>query len=412
MSEPHAALEVVENYRVWDKFPGSFYEEKRLVGNYFEDINNRPFISGFRQSDTLSSVTITRHFDRQGHSLAVTLEIPSVPGDMSPMTRLLQDLDVPITSSGEEVQPFMPSVVFLEPFVDLFHKKDQIAAFRRQNAGSWASVGVSAQAEHVDRFAPYKLACADFLHHFLTVTFADIASQYDKYRLTNAPEEIAYHDLWMIYPSGSVVYFMEEGMPPCALMVASVSYKKLEVNHETIAAPVRPDLVEVELWNVDFHKPNGRYTGKLERRYFSIVLDHFEGTTPIRGLKLVPDAFMDDVPLKRHLVHRGGIFWALRKPGHWQANRMVHTEGVRGQSPYGATERIMVDPEMEHGNDPGDHEGLHKIITGLHPEHQTSTSERFIMNRLYEPSETDLMLCPPTIRGFSLNDNRWSKSSK
>ncbi|KAF2730213.1 P-loop containing nucleoside triphosphate hydrolase protein [Polyplosphaeria fusca] len=187
---------------------------------------------------------------------------------------------------------------FLFPFVDLYHYKDDLLAYKNNFEGAKANHSEEENTEcdrHIDVLLKY-------LYEQPTVALARIEADW-----TKTVPVTTFDALWLLYKPGSDVFVRERGQLN-AYVVESV-----EGIQRDVSSRIRP--LEVELWNIDF---NGKTLGRAKK---TINVSVFDGHKEIHLLPAFPVRFHRDqeneTPLREKLIERGRNFVKfVRQPAH------------------------------------------------------------------------------------------------
>lgn len=374
-----------------------------------------PIRSFYGDDKIQSTITINRHFDENGNFRYHTLWVDSLA-----FLALLRDVGKYELYTLNETTLYG----FMEPFVDIFYRLDGLREFLKQ-----VDSGSLNQYPSLN----HKVTCAEIILDLVEVDFATTAHEFYLFRSADPPAAISYANLWMIYQPGSLVFAHPEGRSPFALMVDSIKYSKSLYDVEA-GGPNSQEPLVLHGWFLDFHKVNGLYDGKFGRRSYSAVIEPFEGEKLISKLRFVPEAFFKDEETRNRLTRSGRGFWQLSGPSYREVPRLDKL-GRRTLE----HERIMVDPTtypenveaksqnyddgienasnvaITHGESGRDYNLGSNVYTRGQPAEGFSRSwfnEYNVIDPSSEPTELMLLLCPPTVRAFSLRDKTWGKQKE
>lgn len=348
-----------------------------------------------------------KYYDENGKPRYYMLE-----GESTIFLSFLRDVG---NYSLDQVQAEARGFAFVEPFVDLYNRRDGLHEFLKQSETAPAGQ---------DPLLNDKIAWAEAVLGLLDNEFAATTKNFDSFRSSNPPTTISFENLWMIYRPGSLEFAQPEGEPPFAFMIDSVTYREPAFPLQS-DRPRSPNLVSLHGWHVD--KFTGREPRNFEfgRRSYKAEMLPFEGERPISKLQFVPEAFFADEATKSRIRRGGSNFWQLTAPSFRQVIRLdkFGSRTMERERIMVDTESILEDPGLANNDDFDD--ASTKAAAGRKPPDKeiyrgspvsalsrSLPAEYHAIDPSSEPTELMLLVCPPTVRGFSLREKTWCKDAQ
>ncbi|KAI0145610.1 hypothetical protein GGR57DRAFT_506803 [Xylariaceae sp. FL1272] len=314
--------------------------------------------------------------------------------------------------------------VFVEPFVDIYYRREGLRDYLKNTNPSSSDQ----DSELRDR-----IACARTLVELLENEFAEISQRFDSFTSANPPKMVRYSDLWMIYRPGSLVFTNIEGQPPRAIMLDSVTYNKSEIHAVDAVLGVSDTLLHLHGWYIDFHVVGGRYDGKFGRRNWSTSILSFKGEIALAGLSFIPEALFNNQEMINQLKLNGQSFWQFSGPSFrefhsgkksvrqaFEHERIIIDASIseetkhKGGIPYAPNSISGTSLQAVYDMDLGGRDKITSLPT-LQTTDEKSTSYSLSWFREYDvidpgstPNDIMLLVCPPTVRAFSLREKTWS----
>lgn len=323
-----------------------------------------------------------------------------------------------------------------EPFMVLFHNRQQLRSLAEDTSDSTPAK------------EPAKLIL-DFMQH----DFADIGQKLDDLESANPSGSITFHNIWMLYPPGTIVYSIENGERE-AFVVDSI--RGAQKRRPTFVGGSSHTRLDITCWSIN-------YDGEIYGRVWSThCILPFHGIKNISALDLVPEKYLPEAEsVKSALLARGEKFWSLqgqkyleytgemytqqasddeavrvmvdhlsyqrrnnwpitidRKRGpsaaqskNWRSNRFARRDHYRrrrpSSSPYNGGYRPMDIQDVDELRNVEPHR-VFKIQRA--PIRDDSEFKKYdCLQPDSRPDELTLLLCPQQVHGYSLRDKAWSK---
>ncbi|KAI0114168.1 hypothetical protein F4776DRAFT_638428 [Hypoxylon sp. NC0597] len=363
------------------------------------------------------SISLVCYFDEQRVARYHTLKISSWA-----FIQLLRELGkFTIHASGDS-----GSMIFREPFVDIFHRKKALEEFLAK---------VDRDPDTYDAILNDKVICAEAVLSLLSSDFPTLNGMFDRMTSFSPPTSVDYANLWMIYKPGTLIFQQKDGEGSSAYMIDSVFYQKYTSDIEDDVPPSDP-ILKLHCWAISYLEGENGYEGKFGRRGHLITVSRFEGERLIKTLEYIPERFLDSVEIKQKLIDRGKVFWELSRPKYREVVKSDSAGNFKGDK-----ERVMVDygmyEKMAREKDAPQNGGLYypaemtdkhesqlefaaDYITKARAKHRSpyavtayySTSwftEFDVIDPTSEPTDLMLILCPPKVHAFSLLQKSWSE---
>ncbi|KAI1412092.1 hypothetical protein F5Y13DRAFT_51031 [Hypoxylon sp. FL1857] len=365
----------------------------------------------------IPSISLVCYFDEQRVARYHTIKISSWP-----FIQLLKEIGrFTLHSSGDS-----GSVVFREPFVDIFHRKRALEEFLAK---------VDRDSDTYDDTLNDKVICAEAVLSLLSSDFPTLNATFDRMTSTHPPTSVDYASLWMIYKPGTLIFQPREGEGSSAYMIDSVFYQKYTSDIEDDVPPSDP-VLKLHCWAIGYHEGENGYDGKYGRHGHLITVTRFEGERPIKTLEYIPEQFFDSADIKQRLIARGRIFWELSRPIYREVVKSDSAGNFRGDKErvmvdYGMFEKIGREQESSQTGGlyyPADmadkHESQLEFATDYIMKTRAKRKSPYVVAAEYsvswfaefdlidpssEPTELMLVLCPPRIHAFSLLQKSWSE---
>ena len=375
---------------------------------------------------TKDFLTVVRVFDVGNRFWKKKLEI------VSPS---LVDALPHISNYETDVEMVDADLHLYEPFMILFHNRLQLRSLAEDKSDSTPAK------------EPARLIL-DFMQHEL----ADVSQKLDDVESANPSGSIAFPDIWMLYPPGTIVYSIENGQREAFVVDSIRGLQKRRPSFEGRSSHTRLDIT---CWSIN-------YDGEIYGRVWSThCISAFHGTKQISGLELVPEKYLPEAEsVKSTLLVRGEKFWSLqgqkyleytgemytqqasddeavrvvvdhlsyqrrndwpitidRKRGpsiaqskNWRSNRFHRRDRYVGRRRASSSIDMDYQPmdigdKDERSNEP------YRIIKNKRPPIRDNSGFNNY-NRLQpesRPDELTLLLCPQQVHGYSLRDKSWSK---
>ncbi|KAI1459643.1 hypothetical protein F4805DRAFT_419753 [Annulohypoxylon moriforme] len=317
------------------------------------------------------------------------------------------------------------SIVFREPFVDLFHRRRAIQKSLKLSRDSGSAAG-DTELDDIN-------SCSEELLSLLASDFPSLNEMYDRMTSHKPPASVEYANLWMIYTPGTMVFRIKQNGGTSAYLIDSVKYEKEAPDLEEDILPSKP-ILTLYCWSIDYHQVEAGYDGKFGRRDHMINIPPYKDYRPIRTLEYIPERFTNAKDIKTELIARGRIFWGLSGPTYREVVKEESTGSQKGEK-----ERVMVDygmyqnlnREQEPSQDTGlsypselptnredkvsfaqDYISRHRLqrknASIGREDPQSQYAAYYLIEPSSEPTDLMLMLCPPRILAFSLLQKYWS----
>ncbi|KAK1238874.1 hypothetical protein MKX08_005935 [Trichoderma sp. CBMAI-0020] len=181
-------------------------------------------------------------------------------------------------------------------------------------------------------------------------------------------QRLTFSQLPLTYPLNSIVYTIHDGQLQ-AFVVSGVY--GMEQQTRDMYAPLR-----LRVWSIDH---DGKH---LTKRYHEFSTSQFQGEKPVTTLKYIPAGYLrDEAEQRKRLAARGRKYSALSYKYH-------HKEIVKN----GGSMRIVIDQESV-------------------PEEMQANFDfngDFVIKPHEEVKPRILMVCPPTINAYNLEENIWT----
>ncbi|KAI9658680.1 MAG: hypothetical protein M1821_002240 [Bathelium mastoideum] len=276
-------------------------------------------------------------------------------------------------------------VEFSEPFEPFVHRWEQFAEARAQEAHPETR-------EHLD-----------LLWNVLEEEVRDTIRE--KQDLANNGV-VTFDSVWTIFEPGALVFRQKEGHDRIYRLKSGTYSKTSRGKYYTMRCEY-----------VDF---DGEKFGVGQD---SIRIPPFVGTLDIAKLPAYPvDRHVESESLKKRLVARGKLFEAY-KGYHFKAYRGIAIdERSNERNRYNVHSRIIIDTQAHNRFNPHEKVNLQKILSGEGDFDFDDDSENgfeYLSDndeddadavRITAPevlTEEQLLICKPTLRGYSLKDKKW-----
>ena len=393
------------------------------------------------------TLTVVRMFEMGNRFWRKKLEIVS-PSLVDSLTH--------VSTYETDVEMVDGDLHLYEPFMVLFHNRQQLRSLAEDTAGS----------------TPAKEP-ARLILDFMQSEFADISQKMDDVESQNPSGSITFPNIWMLYPPGTIVYLIENGERE-AFVVESI--RGAQRRRPGFIGRHSHTRLDVTCWSIN-------YDGEIFGRVWSThCILPFHGTKDISALDLVPERFLPEAEsVKSALLVRGKEFWSLqgqkyleytgemysqqasndeavrvmvdhlsyqrrnnwpitidRKRGpsaaqskNWRSNRFTRSDRHGIPLPSVPPQRGLYQPVPHYGNfhqpvhpqgcfyqpanidDPDELNNVasHRIFrTERPPIRDNSEFNRYnCLQPDSTPDELTLLLCPQQVHGYSLRDKVWSK---
>ena len=228
--------------------------------------------------------------------------------------------------------------------------------------------------------------------------------------------EITFDILWALLPPLTLIYSVDNASeePQCTLLD---SYKQRDIEGE-------------KFWLLKVHHINhdGKSLGEVPD---TLVVSEFPGVKSIQDLEAFPLKYHDDMEgVRSTLVERGRLFATLPKIHHCAYSGLAHVKQERGKIlKFTVKGRLIVDPlsfrehnpnysrpEFQKANhhaprvmpDPRLGWPIDPMYGDGDYDHRSRTKRSLKKENL---SDDDLLICNPTVLGFSLERRIWGRSS-
>lgn len=346
-----------------------------------------------------SSITLVRAYDEDSNMRHRVLRFKS-----SGFINLLRD----IGKYHLYYEVFDGAVTFAEPFSDLFYRREGLQQFlddekKKERKGERSARG---KEEEDDAGAPErspvlmdKIFCAELILEILENDLVTFSETFNNSNSLTPDDLISFEDLWTIYKPHTLVYVQFERQSRYVVMLESVECHQspftVHIENNKYATPIT-----LHTWYIDHYRGNGwQYTGKFGRKDYNAVIPPFEGRRPISSLNFIPEAFFKNEEAKSKLMASGRNFWQLYSIAFREIPRLDGSG-----RPTLESERIMIDPTSN------DVTQLINQEASYENSHPSSWVHEFNeIDPTTEPTELMLLLCPPSVRGFSLREKTWCK---
>lgn len=323
-----------------------------------------------------------------------------------------------------------------EPFMVLFHNRQQLRSLSEDTAGS----------------TPAKEP-ARLILDVMQNEFADISQKMDDVESQNPSGSITFPNIWMLYPPGTIVYMIENG--ECEAFVVD-SIRGVQRRRPGFIGHYSHTRLDVTCWSIN-------YDGEIYGRVWSThCIQSFHGTKDISALDLIPEKFLPEAEsVKSALLVRGKQFWSLqgqkyleytgemysqqasndeavrvmvdhlsyqrrnnwpitidRKRGpsaaqsnNWRSNRFTRSDRHRKRLPSVQSFGEFYQPANIDDGEELNNVAPHRIFkTERPPIRDNSEFNKYdCLQPGSTPDELTLLLCPQQVHGYSLRDKVWSK---
>lgn len=281
-----------------------------------------------------------------------------------------------ITTSLERLE-------FSTPFQPFVHRWEQLAEARKQQTHAETK-------EHLDLL--------------WNVLHEELRESIREKRDLVANGVVTFDSIWTIFEPGMLVFHQAEGHDRV--------YKLKNGNYQNTNCG---RIYRMQCEYVDFDGEN------FGIGFDNVVIPSFVGTAPITKLPAYPvERHAQSETLKAHLLTRGKLFEAY-KGYHFKAYHGVAIgQGMFGPIRYNVDSRIIIDTQAHNRFNPNRKVNLQKMTSG---DVQSSggpdsdygvdyldDNEEAEAARLTAPedlSEEQLLICVPSLRGYSLKDKKW-----
>ena len=281
-----------------------------------------------------------------------------------------------ITTSLERLE-------FSTPFEPFVHRWEQLAHERKQYTDPEVS-------EHLDLL--------------WNVLHEELRDSINEKRDLVANGVVTFDSIWTIFEPGILVFYQTEGHDRI--------YKLKSGNYQTTNCG---KTYRMQCEYIDF---DGEDFGV---GYDNVVIPSFAGTAPITKLPAYPlDRHVQCESLEKKLLARGKLFEAY-KGYHFKAYQGTAIgQGMFGPIRYNVDSRIIIDTQAHNRFNPNRKVNLQKLTPGESQSNFEQDSDNSVDyldddEELETPrvtvaeglSEEQLLICVPSLRGYSLKDKKW-----